>query len=350
MINRIVLVRDHSASMMHISRAAMVDYNSTLESIRTAAANNSQKAFISVVKCGVRAAVLGYCRDIVNVDVNNTIPLTRYDTDGNCTPLFHSVKEAIAILKESKDYNDPDVSFLVLATTDGQENVAPHLAESLSLQIKELQATDKWTFVFRVPKGYERNLIAMGIPEGNIFGWEQTKKGVESSSKANELAFTGYFAQRSLGATSSNRFYANLEDVSSKDLRQQLEDISSSVKYLKVLPQEDGLQIRDFVEKKINNKMVKGGAFYQLVKTEDKVQANKRIVIRDKNSGKTFAGTAARQLLALPVVGDVKLSPHNLGQFEVYIQSTSVNRKVIAGTNVLYWPDVGVAYKEGKSS
>ena len=96
--------------------------------------------------------------------------------------------------------------------------------------------------------------------------------------------------------------------------------------------------------------MVKGGAFYQLVKTEPKVQDYKRIAIRSKTDGKVYAGDAARQMLALPTVGTVRLAPDELGDFEVFIQSTSVNRKVAAGTKLMYWKDVGEAFKEGPSA
>ncbi len=80
------------------------------------------------------------------------------------------------------------------------------------------------------------------------------------------------------------------------------------------------------------------------------MQANKRIAIRDRTTGTVFAGDAARQMLALPTIGTVRLAPDELGDFDVFIQSTSVNRKLDADTQLMYWKEVGTAFKEGPSA
>ena len=81
--------------------------------------------------------------------------------------------------------------------------------------------------------------------------------------------------------------------------------------------------------------MLRGAAFYQLTKTE-KVQHYKRIVVREKATGKVFAGTT-RMMLGLPEGADLKIAPENHGDYEVYVQSTSVNRVLPIQTNFLYW-------------
>jgi hypothetical protein len=78
---------------------------------------------------------------------------------------------------------------------------------------------------------------------------------------------------------------------------------------------------------------LKGAAFYQLTKTEARVQDGKLIVIRDKALGKVYSGDAARQLLNIPVrspKGYVRLHPDATPQFDIFIQSTSINRKLVA--------------------
>jgi hypothetical protein len=55
-------------------------------------------------------------------------------------------------------------------------------------------------------------------------------------------------------------------------------------------------------------------------------------------------------MLALPTIGTVRLAPDELGDYDVFIQSTSVNRKLDKGTQLMYWPGVGVAFKEGPSA
>ena len=83
--------------------------------------------------------------------------------------------------------------------------------------------------------------------------------------------------------------------------------------------------------------MLIGSAFYQLTKPE-RVQGHKAICIREKHSGKVYSGDAARDLLGVPKGGEIKLYPGKVGNFDVFIQSTSVNRNLLPGTEVLYWP------------
>jgi hypothetical protein len=278
------------------------------------------------------------------------IPEAAYQADANSTPLFDSVMELINILSASPDVNDPDVSFLVMATTDGEENSSRTTGSQLAERIRALQNTDRWTFVFRVPRGASRQLTQFGIPAGNIFEWDQTEKGVQVAQQANREAFTQYFSGRSVGMKSTTKFYANLADVTVADVQKALTDISGEVQFYPVTQADDQALIRPFVEAKTGTKMVKGGAFYELNRTEPRVQPTKRIIIREKATGKVYAGDAARQMLALPTYGNVRLAPDELGAFKVYIQSTSVNRKLDAGTELLYWPAVGVAFKQGVSA
>jgi hypothetical protein len=82
---------------------------------------------------------------------------------------------------------------------------------------------------------------------------------------------------------------------------------------------------------------VKGTAFYQLTKPEDVVQDYKILLVLDKKSGAVYSGRDARTLLGLPTSGNCKIIPGNHGNFEVYIQSTSINRKLPGGSKLVIW-------------
>lgn len=342
--------RDHSGSMRHIAHAAMNDYNAQIALIKAAAIKENQDTIVSVVTIGDgHAARVGV--ETVNSNVQTLQPLATYAADAGGTPLIASVFKLIELMENVPDANDPNVSFLVMVTTDGQETVNRGLGRQLAAKIRTLQATDRWTFVFRVPKNGARELATLGISNVNVFEWDATSvKGVQVSTQANVEAFTEYFTQRSTGMKATSKFYANLEDVSFDDLQKTLVDISNDVQFIDVGNNDAGTLIRPFVEAKLNEPMVRGGAFYQLVKIEPKVQANKRIAIRDKTTGTVFAGDAARNMLALPLYGTVRLAPDDLGAYDVFIQSTSVNRKLDANTQLLYWPAVGQNFKEGPSA
>lgn len=398
--NYIGISRDHSGSMSSIGRAAARDYNANIESIRTAAKNSGIETLVSVVECGY-GRTDSVRREIVNESVANIRPINErdYSTSGYGTPLFDSVGELIEIFEEierklptkkntgssvdalakmnkeqlrqacrdakisySKLNNDgmraalkaagvggtatsqgDDVSFLIMAVTDGAENASRrYSAFKIAEKIKQLQATDRWTFVFRVPRGYSRHLINLGIPAGNILEWDQTEKGVEVATVATTQAFETYYSGRTRGVTSTRGFYStDLAGVSKQTIKAKLVDISSQVQFFNVTREE---QIRPFVESRIGGSMLKGGAFYQLTKKEDEVQDYKMIAIRDKKTGSVYSGVEARNILGLPHFGTVKVAPGNHGNYDIFIQSTSVNRKLVPGTQLMYWSRVGQAY------
>ena len=352
MLNILGFSRDHSGSMGSLAQAAMRDYNEQIDTVKTAARNLLQPTIVSTVTIGVgRQATVG--REIVNMDVEALRPLTHYPTDATGTPMIKSVFELIDIMSKAPGANDPETSLVVMITTDGQETQARHLGPELARKIRELQATDRWTFVFRVPKqGGVRELQRLGlmISGVNVYEWELTAKGVAASTAANVTAYQEFFTARTTGQRRTSRFYANMEDVNIDEARKALIDISNEVAFYPVAASEAGTLIRPFVEKKISESMVRGGAFYQLIKLEPKVQSNKRIAIRDRSTGTVFAGDAARTMLALPTVGTVRLAPDELGDWDVFIQSTSVNRKLDANTSLMYWKGVGKAFQEGPSA
>ncbi len=92
-------------------------------------------------------------------------------------------------------------------------------------------------------------------------------------------------------------------------------------------------EIRKFCEE-MGITFAKGRGFYEFTKTET-IQSNKEIVLMDKVSGDLFEGEAARKLIGLPSDANVKLKPIDCPYY-VFIQSTSVNRKLIANTRFLY--------------
>ena len=345
--------RDHSGSMRSIRKAAARDYNSNIEAIRNASLQQGQDSVVSVVESGY-GSTSSVRRVITNSSVTALIPILEsdYTADGNGTPLFDSVGELIEIFEAVPDKDDKEVSFLVMVITDGEENASrKYNADSISRKIRQLQSTDRWTFVFRVPRGMKRHLVRMGIEEGNILEWDQTERGVKAASAATNEAFTEYFTARSAGATSTKKFYADLSKVSSEDVKAALIDISANVTMWPVGSADHDSEIRPFVESRLGGKpYLKGAAFYQLVKTEPTVQDHKQIVIRDKTTNAIYGGDAARQMLGLPTYGNIRLAPDKNGKFDIFIQSTSVNRKLAMGTNLVWWPDHGVAFKEGPSA
>lgn len=326
--------RDHSGSMQPLKKQATADYNDNITAIRSAALKEEIDTIVTVVECGVDGGVVR--RDAVNSSVVALKPLDKYVTSGS-TPLFDSVGELVELLEKSPDADDPKVSFLVMAITDGEENSSHNYnSKMLGDLIRKKQATDRWTFVFRVPKGYGKQLANLGIPEGNIHEWDQTERGLKESSEVTQRAVTNYYVARKAGKLrSTDSFYADLSAVKPAEIRKSMTNISGLVKLWEVKAEGP---IREFVESKLHGKgMVLGAAFYQLSKKEKKVQSYKLICIRDKKTGEVYAGQSARDLLGLPTTGAITLAPGDHGNYDIFVQSASVNRKLVPGTQVLYW-------------
>ena len=106
-----------------------------------------------------------------------------------------------------------------------------------------------------------------------------------------------------------------------------------------VMTLDDDMPIKKFVQDQgIDFKVGRG--FYELTKTVD-VQAYKELLLVDKESGDIFTGPQVRNLLEMPEQEEgnrekFKLRPVNLKEYKVFVQSTSHNRKLLAGTDFMY--------------
>lgn len=117
----------------------------------------------------------------------------------------------------------------------------------------------------------------------------------------------------------------------SQDMVQDCLDVVPSTDYI-IVPATPG-RIDDFVEKVTMKPYIKGTAFYQLTK-KVLVQKSKQIYIYDKETKNVYQGSLARSLLGLPDQ-NCHVTPVYNGRYDIFIQSTSLNRKLEPGTNVL---------------
>lgn len=332
--------RDHSASMRGLTRVAARDYNNQILAIQEAVKEHSIDTIISTVKCGSGYGA-GVVRETVNSNVMilNPIREDQYIADGSATPLWDSVGELIELLESVPDANDQNVSFLVMVVTDGGENSSKKWSGArLAEKIRQLNQTDRWTFTFRVPRGHKSYITKIGIPDYNVLEWDTSSSAsMEQSSVATKAAVSQFYSARSTGSSSTKTFYANdLTNVKPEEVKAALVDISQDVIPYHVYDHQNDIRIDEFAISK-NGRYDQGKWFYQLTKTEKAVQQNKQIIVRDRVSRKVYSGAAARQLLGLPTYGTVRLVPSRTGQYDIFIQSTSLNRKLKMATDAVYY-------------
>ena len=330
---------DESGSVKGIVKPLVEAYNQTVTDIRSAVLDEGQEASMTALAFGDR--VLKHRILYVGQQVQTVTPLDYKSLNPTgMTPLFDSVWRAIKKLEELDDGKE-GTSFVVSVVTDGQENnsVDPGVTSTVKEMQKKIK-TDRWTFTFLVPNRSEDHFSRQfNIPRGNVQGWdEKTARGTKEAFVVSSVAFKGYFKERSRGIRSSKSFYSSTADLTVREARSALSEITGQVEF--IVPHMD-CQIRDAIIGH-GKEWIKGAAFYALIKTEKKVQPYKMVALRVKTSGKVYSGQVAREMLGIGQATDtVRLVPGDHGKFDVFIQSTSVNRKIPAGTEVLYWKKVG---------
>lgn len=249
-------------------------------------------------------------------------------------------------------------SFLQVVWTDGEENASgcsetgrmhtsPYGAvqdrAQLQRWLKRIQTTmdglaDNWTSAILVPSSLaKRTAQSYGFPAGNIAVWDaDTTAGVEEAIGTVKAAATSFLRGREQGVRGTKNLFAMGADLDTADVKARLDPLDIG-KYI-LIPVDQQMQIRDFVTRS-GHPYKTGCAFYELSKRE-KVQGNKQVAVAEKDpatgrmTGKVFSGPAARQLLGLPDA-EVTVKPGHNDKYVIFVQSTSVNRKLIPGTKLL---------------
>ena len=342
MKNYIGFVNDHSGSMGKHAKAAIADYNANILAVKEAASREMLDTVVSVVGVGLGS---GYDteRQVVISNPHVLKPIDKWSTNGG-TPLYDGIANMIELLQSLPDANKEDVSFLVMVTTDGEEGHSRKYDKNrLAALISSASVTGRWTFVLRVPVGRTSPKIeGLGIPVDNIQKWDTSSAaGITQSTAQTTQAMGSYFASRTAGAKATGAFYANAAAVNLA----VLEDISKKVSLYVVPDTDNGIEIRPFV---LRHRMdyLKGAAFYQLSKTESKVSYTKQVLVRERVTGKIFAGKEARAMIGLPNDRNARLHPGDHKNYDLFIQSESVNRKLVGGSGVIYWKEVGVPFTD----
>jgi len=129
-----------------------------------------------------------------------------------------------------------------------------------------------------------------------------------------------------LGREGSERFTSSIGDLGAvSDGRFQVLEVDEDMA-IKKFVEENGLAFK------------KGRGFYEFTKRV-KVQDYKEVILQDLKTGDLFTGDKARQIAGIEVGVTCDVSPSDCPGYRVFIQSTSYNRKLVAGTKFLYEVD-----------
>jgi hypothetical protein len=327
-INHVAFVVDASLSMTRLTDQVIKVGDELVQFLAKISTEKDQETRITLYTFNDFVHNVTYDKDALRLPSLKDV----YRADGN-TALRDATFQAVTDLEKTAQLYG-DHAFLVYVITDGEENRSYNVSTK-NLRDKLNDLPDNWTLGVLVPDERGRSYAeSCGFPRENITVWETSSTGLAKASDDILRSVTHYYDQRAVGVRGTKSLFSTDPDTLNKSTIKdaQLKPIPKGAYESFDVRDDDYLTIRDFVESKAYN-YVTGCAFYQLTKTET-IQPQKEIIVRNKKSGRYYSGPEARNLLGLPDVS-VRVKPDFNPEFQVFVQSTSVNRRLVPGTKLL---------------
>ncbi len=332
--NYIAIVLDRSTSIRSygLTHAVINAFNAIKANLVAKSGLANQDTYVTLITFADRPDVPLFKH--ANVNMIPDLDSMSYQPSGN-TALLDATAKAVEIFDNVPA--DENTSFVVMTLTDGEENQSVFTkAPDLRRMITQREDRGNWTFGFQVPVGKRGFMCrSLGLSEDNVSEWEATVVGTQEMAQKTAGGLDNYYAGRAAGEKMSKSLFKTTTDLSHVNVKKQLDDIADQFRVYTVATES---VIRGFVEDKTGKDYIPGTAFYQLVKPE-KVQPSKEVVIQEKNTGrgtkKIYGGPEARDLIGLPRNMHAKVTPGNHGNYDIFIQSKSVNRILPRGTKLL---------------
>lgn len=328
-INHIAFVIDRSGSMGGISKNVVEVFDKQIERLARRSQEFDQETRVSVYLFNGSIECIVYDKDVLRLPSLKGV----YHADGS-TSMLDATGRAIEDLKKTPELYG-EHSFLVYVLTDGEENTSTKYTSSkLSALIAGLP--DHWTFAAFVPdQNGVHEAKSFGFPKDNISVWSTTGKGLEDAGERMFKATDNFMENRAKGVRGTRTLFSfDTSGVTKKAVKANLDALKSTEYSIHHVRKTDaGSQIRDFVEKVTKKPYRQGSAYYQLTKKET-VQSRKNICLQEDSTGKVYTGDAVRDMLGLPD-HEVRVEPADHPQFTFFVQSTSFNRKLVEGTQVI---------------
>ncbi|MGW3497094.1 VWA domain-containing protein [Streptomyces sp. NPDC001020] len=336
-INHVALVLDASSSMSHLSRKVVEVADQQIAYLARRSRELDQETRVTVYVFADKVECVIYDKDVLRMPSLKQL----YRVGGMTALLAAALKSQRELAQTAQLYGDH--SFLTFILTDGQENAShrgPDVATSdpreLVKAVAEMTKTqeDNWTLAVLVPDQVgKREAMQCGFPKDNIAIWDATStQGLEEAGQVIQQATEKFMVGRAQGIRGSRAVFSTGAEAVNKDTIKAAGLTPVNPSTYELLPVTRDAAIRDWVIE-CGHTYRTGGAFYQLSKSEQ-VQARKRIAVLEKKTDRVYTGPEARALLGLPDV-EVRVKPEHNDDFTIFVQSTSVNRKLVPNTRVL---------------
>ncbi len=336
-INHVALVLDASSSMSHLSRKVVDVADQQIAYLARRSKELDQETRVTVYVFADKVQCVIYDKDVLRMPSLKQM----YRTGGMTALLAATLKSQRELAQTAQLYGDH--SFLTFVLTDGQENASHRCPDApagdpreLVQAVAKLIATqeDNWTLAVLVPDQMgKREAMQCGFPKDNIAIWDATStQGLEEAGQVIRQATENFMMGRAQGIRGSRAVFSTGADAVNKDTIKAAGLTPVKPSQYQLIPVARDAAIRDWVTE-CGHTYRTGCAFYQLSKSE-KIQAKKQIAVLEKKTDRVYSGPEARALLGLPDTED-RVKPDHNDDFTIFVQSTSVNRKLVPHTRLL---------------
>lgn len=228
--------------MGNMTEQAISLFNENLQTMRNEGKANNIRNVVSLVKFASSVDVI---HENVELDQIEEVNNQSYRPNG-CTAMYDGIGTAINLLKGVSDYDDENVSFLVLVITDGEENSSKEFSgQQLSQWITDLEATERWTFTVLGANVDLRKLRqTLGIKAANVQNFDFSSEGFSQGSQVMTRGLTAYYTARSTGLNAVSNFYedGNIPDLSGQ--AQNIQDLVNTIQNQQSNPIADSDHLR----------------------------------------------------------------------------------------------------------
>lgn len=325
-INHVVLVLDASSSMERHKRELIRVADSQVKYLAQRSTEVDQETRVSIYSFNDTVQCLIYDKDVLRLPSISSL----YRPNGMTALIDATLKSLDDLDQTATLYGDH--AFLAFVLTDGMENRSRNRPATLVDRLKCLPGN--WTVACLVPD--QRSVFetkGFGFPPENIAVWDPASAaGVAEVGKTIRQATDNFMEARSRGVRGTRSLFSTgLDAVNKATVRSNLSALQSGS--YDIIPVHKDSAIKEYVMSR-GLRYTIGKGFYQLTKTET-IQPRKQIAIREKSTGLVYSGATARDLLGLPRDIDVRVKPDVNPEYDVFVQSTSVNRKLLRNTDLL---------------
>ncbi|MFJ9809233.1 vWA domain-containing protein [Streptomyces sp. NPDC101158] len=336
-INHVALVLDASSSMSHLSGKVVEVADQQIEYLARRSRELDQETRVTVYVFADKVECVIYDKDVLRMPSLKQL----YRVGGMTALLAAALKSQHELAQTAQLYGDH--SFLTFVLTDGQENASHRCPGAPSKKPRELVEAvagmfetqqDNWTVAVLVPDQMgKREAMQCGFPKDNIAVWDATStQGLEEAGQVIQEATEKFMVGRTKGIRGSRAVFSVGAEAVNKDTIKAAGLTPADPSAYQLVPVTRDVAIREWVIESGNTYRT-GCAFYQLSKSE-KIQARKQIAVLEKKTDRVYTGPEARALLGLPDV-EVRVKPDHNDDFTIFVQSTSVNRKLVPQTRLL---------------